>query len=108
MVDGAGFVLETTRDAVLVVDHDELWAHPLDGRVLPSVTRRVVLELARDHGIPVRLEPYPYDALLGADCVMAVNALHGVRWARLVGNLMWDSPDEVTRTLSTALLRRWV
>ena len=107
MVDADGFVLETSRDAVLVVDRGELWAHPLDGRVLPSVTRRVVLELARDQGIPVRLEAYPYDDLLGADCVFVVNALQGLRWSRLVGNLMWESPDEVTRALSSALLRRW-
>lgn len=45
--------LETDRGNLLVVRDGVLWTAPDDGRILPGVTRRWVLQLARELGVPV-------------------------------------------------------
>jgi D-alanine transaminase len=49
-----GVVTEGTHTSVLGVKHGELLTHPLSPLILPSVTREVVLEVARQQGVPVR------------------------------------------------------
>ena len=47
-----GHVTEGTHTSVFAVVDGVLRTHPTDNHVLPGVTRAVVLELARDYGIP--------------------------------------------------------
>ncbi len=49
-----GVVTEGSHANVLGVIDGEIRTHPLDNLVLPGITRAVVLEIARDLGIPVR------------------------------------------------------
>lgn len=47
-------VTEGTHTSVVGVKDGELWTHPLSPLILPSVTRELVLEIAREQGVPVR------------------------------------------------------
>jgi D-alanine transaminase len=49
-----GVVTEGTHTSVLGVKNGTLLTHPLGSLILPSVTREIVLEIAREQGIPVR------------------------------------------------------
>ena len=49
-----GVVTEATHSSVFGVVNGTLRTHPLSERILPSVTREVLLELARDGGLKLR------------------------------------------------------
>ena len=53
-----GVVTEGSHANVLGVLDGEIRTHPLDNLVLPGITRAVVLEMAREMGLPVREEAF--------------------------------------------------
>ncbi len=71
-------MLETATAGLLWWRDGALCAPPEDGRVLPSVTRALITEIARAQSIPVRTETVRPEQLEGLE-VWAVNALHGIR-----------------------------
>jgi len=77
-VDLDGHVLETARAAVLAELGDVLVAPPLDGRILPSVTRARVLAQRRAAGRPVEERLLHLAELREADAVLLAGALRGV------------------------------
>lgn len=62
-----GVVTEGTHTSVLGVKNGELRTHPLSPLILPSVTREMVLEIAREQGVPVREESFSARELLELD-----------------------------------------
>lgn len=80
LVDLDGLVLECAAAAVLIVDTaGTLIAPPLDGRILPSVTRELTLERARAGGTPIAIRPILLHELATASEVLLASALRGVR-----------------------------
>ncbi len=62
-----GLVTEGTHTSVLGVKNGELLTHPLGPLILPSVTRELVLEIAREQGVKVREEAFTAKALFELD-----------------------------------------
>lgn len=62
-----GMAIEATSANLFVVRGGRLYTAPVTNYILPGITRAVVLELAAELGLDVRLEPTPVDALEGAD-----------------------------------------
>jgi D-alanine transaminase len=62
-----GIVTEGTHTSVLGVKDGELRTHPLSPLILPSVTREVVIEVAREQGTPVREQPFSAAELFQLD-----------------------------------------
>jgi len=62
-----GIVTEGTHTSVLGVKNGELRTHPLSPLILPSVTRELVIEIAREQGIPVREEALTVHELFALD-----------------------------------------
>jgi D-alanine transaminase len=73
-----GIVTETSHANVMAVADGTLWTHPIDGSVLPGVTRDVVLELAKKLGVKVREEGMTVDAFRKADEVFLAGTLSDV------------------------------
>jgi branched-subunit amino acid aminotransferase/4-amino-4-deoxychorismate lyase len=73
-----GHVREGSTTAILWWREDTLCTPPDDGRLLPSVTRELLLEAAGAAGVPVSLSEATPAELSGLE-VWAVNALHGIR-----------------------------
>lgn len=69
-----GIVTEGTRRSILVVRDGVLRTHPLDGRILDSITRRLVLDHAREAGHQVDENAPTEDELMSADEVIAVGS----------------------------------
>ena len=65
--------------AVLAVVGGTLVAPPLDGRILPSVTRTVALRRARAAGVPVAIRPLLRDEMGSASELILASALRGIR-----------------------------
>lgn len=62
-----GYLTEGTASNVFLVMAGELLTPRKDQRILPGITRDLVLELARGHGCPCREEDLPAAALDSAD-----------------------------------------
>ena len=59
---------------------------PLDGRIIPGVTRNHFLRLARENGIPVREEAFTVAEAMEADELLVVStSVHGVRITEIDG-----------------------
>lgn len=65
-------VTEGTSRSIFVAKNGVLHTYPLDGRILDSITRRIVLQLCREHRIQVIEKPFGPDLLASADEVIAV------------------------------------
>ncbi|GBD41697.1 D-alanine aminotransferase [bacterium HR39] len=104
-VEADGTVTEASAANLFIVDEaGVLRTHPADERILPGITRAVVLELARAHGLPVEERAFTLEELLRAreafltgttSFVLPVATVDG----RVIGN---GRPGEVTRTLGRA------
>jgi para-aminobenzoate synthetase/4-amino-4-deoxychorismate lyase len=106
LVDASGAVLEASRANVFVVREGVLATPPLDGRILPGVTRALVLELAAAAGVEAVEAPMRLDDLLAADEVFLTGAVRGIEPVRACGDATWP-PGELTARLAAALERRW-
>lgn len=78
LVSGAGHVLEGALSAVLWWRGDVLCAPPLSLPILPSVTRRLLLDIAAEVGTGIRLETCLPEDLDGLE-LWTASALHGIR-----------------------------
>ena len=91
LCDLDGLVLEAGRANVFVVqDGGTIITPPADGRILPGVTRAVVLELGPDLGLDIRVEPFDLALLAGAAEIFLTGALGGVEPAHLDGRPAGD------------------
>ena len=78
LVSGSGVVLKGALSAVLWWRGDVLCAPPPTLPVLPSVTRRLLLQIASEIGAEVRFRTCGQEDLDGAE-VWTASALHGIR-----------------------------
>ncbi|MUW14592.1 aminodeoxychorismate lyase, partial [Halorubrum sp. CBA1125] len=79
MLDPEGNVAEGATSNLFFSDGTALKTPSLDGPILPGVTRRTVIEIAEDEGIPVEEGTYAPDAVRGADEVFLTNSTWEIR-----------------------------
>jgi para-aminobenzoate synthetase/4-amino-4-deoxychorismate lyase len=103
IADGSA-LLEGTRANLIAVRAGRLVTAPLDGRILPGVTRTVVLELARDMGLPVQLRAPTLDE---AEALAVAGSTTGLRWIRRCDDWTAAGPGELLSELSRRLVERW-
>lgn len=73
VIDADDSVLEASRANVFVVEDGRILTPPADGRLLPGITRRRLLEL-----VAVHEEPIPLARLLAADEVFLSGSVRGI------------------------------
>lgn len=78
MVDQQGFLTEGTTYNLFYVNRGIVATSPLDVGILDGVTRRAVINLCIELGIPCREVRYPKEYLLGADEVFVTSSLKEV------------------------------
>ena len=101
-------LLETTRANVVAVENGTLVTPSLDGRILPGVTRTVLLELAGDAGVQIELRaPKPQHS----QALATVSSIAGLRWIGRCDDagtvIDYDGPGELLAELSRRLVARW-
>jgi branched-subunit amino acid aminotransferase/4-amino-4-deoxychorismate lyase len=105
--DGDGTVLEASRGNVFAVCDGVLVTPAADGRILPGVTRRRVLELATGLGLAVREEALPFERLGEAAEVFLTGAVRGIEPVRGWDGVFAGSEPRITPRLAHALRRHW-
>lgn len=103
-----GIVTEGTHTSVLGVSDGVLRTHPLSPLILPSVTREIVLEIARGQGVSVREEPFTAAELFELDELFVSGTTTDVTPivevdGRRIGS---GKPGPVTRSLYAGLQNR--
>jgi D-alanine transaminase len=103
-----GLVTEGTHCNVFGVVNGIVRTHPLTHRVLPGITRDVVIGLAREHGFVVREDALREDELRSADEIFLTGTTTDVMpIVRLDGVPVGDGvPGRVATTLRDALEER--
>ncbi len=94
-----GQVLEAGYAAVMIIGGDTLLAPPLDGRILPSVSRMRLLAAAGAAGMRVRVASFTVDQMRAADAILLSSSLRGPHPGALPG----APATELARELSTRL-----
>lgn len=74
-----GIALEGSHANLFLVRDGILYTAPLDHRVLPGITRRLVIDLARELGVEVREQDSPVAVLLAADEVFLCGTTTEIR-----------------------------
>ena len=85
-----GVILEGPRFCVAWVVDGVLETTTLDMGILDSITRRHVLDLARQSGIEVEEGTWPIGRLADASEMMAMSTIHEVRPVTRVGDLAFE------------------
>ncbi len=102
MVDDAGMVTEGASSTAFLVDAaGTLLTRPLSHAILPSITRAVVLELARTQGIPVQERPFGTDDIARAREAFLCSTTSAITPVTAVGEqtIADGRPGPITRRL---------
>jgi para-aminobenzoate synthetase/4-amino-4-deoxychorismate lyase len=109
LVDCRRGALETTRASLFAVGADGvLRTPPLDGSVLPGVTRARAIALARDAGVDVSEERLPLERLHAARELFATGSVRGVEPIRSLDGVRLEGPGPVTLMLARELRLEWL
>ena len=106
LVDGDE-VLEAAWANVFAVRNGAVFTPPLDGRILPGVTRATTIELARARGIEVLESAMPLAELHQADEVFLTNSIRGVEVVVSVDGGTLEPLGPVTAALRDDLRTAW-
>lgn len=101
MLNAEGYVAECTGDNLFVVRDGELQTPPLSAGALRGITRRVVMDLAREQGWRVS-EPNltRYDLFTADECFLTGTAAEIVPVVKIDGRIIGNGqPGPVTRKL---------
>jgi branched-chain amino acid aminotransferase len=101
-----GMISEGSGANTFLVKRGTLFTAPVDGTLLPGITRDTVLTLAGDLGIPVREQELPREALYLADEVFFSGTAAEITPVRSVDKIQVGAgkPGPVTRALQERFL----
>jgi len=103
-LDTGGRVSEGSGQNVFLVRNGAIYTPPVDGSLLPGITRDTVMALASDAGIPVHVEAIAREALYMADELFFSGTAAEITPVRSVDHIKVGAgkPGPVTRRLQAA------
>jgi len=107
LVDRQGQVLEASRGSVFSVREGTLLTPPADGRILPGIARRRVIEVAVAQGIEAGEERLTIADLRTGGAFLA-GSVRGIEPVRSVDGIDLPALEEVAAEIATGLKRRWL
>ena len=102
-----GYVAECVVSNVFMVSDGSVVTPSLDTNILPGITRRTVLDICRDSGIPVSEECFMIETLLKADEVFITNSLMEIMpVSRIEGSKIEKTiPGKITQQIMSTYQR---
>ena len=100
-------VLEAAWANVFAVRDGAVFTPPLDGRILPGVTRATTIKLARARGFEVFERALPLEELCLADEAFLTNSLRGIELAAAVDGTPLEAPGPIAAALRADLRSAW-
>jgi len=106
LLDADGAVLEASRASVFVVREGQLLTPPTDGRILPSIARQQVIEVASAAGIETSEERLGLTDLHERE-VFLTGSVRGVEPVRMLDGAELAPSGELSARVAAGLRRRW-
>jgi para-aminobenzoate synthetase / 4-amino-4-deoxychorismate lyase len=106
LVDADGSALEASRGSLFSAGPGWVKTPPADGRILPGIARRRVLELARRAGVEVSEERLHLDDLRRGEVFLA-GSVRGIEPVRSLDGLDLPPAGRVSALIADGLRRRW-
>lgn len=106
LLDSDGAVLEASRASVFAVREKGLVTPPTDGKILPSIARQQVIEVATGAGIETAEERLTVDDLRIAE-VFLTGSVRGIEPVRWLDDAELAPPGEISERVAAGLRRRW-
>ena len=102
-----GYVAECLVSNIFMVSGGSVVTPSLDTNILPGITRRTVLNICKDCGIPSGEERFKIEALIKADEVFITNSLMEIMPVSKIGNYKIGKtiPGKITQQLMNAYKR---
>jgi len=103
MLNSEGYVSECTGDNIFIIKDGQMFTPPLSAGALYGITRGVVMELARQSGIPVS-EPNltRYDVFNADECFLTGTGAELIPVVKIDGRVIGTGkPGQVTKDLVT-------
>ncbi len=99
-----GYVAECIVSNIFMVADGSVITPSLDTNILPGITRRTVLDICRDSGIPTREECFKIETLIKAEEVFITNSLMEIMPVSRIeeNNIGNVAPGEITQQLMSA------
>src|SRR6185503_14410745 len=101
MLNSEGYVSECTGDNVFIIKDGQMFTPPLSAGALYGITRGVVMDLARQSGIPVS-EPNltRYDMFIADECFLTGTGAELIPVTKIDGRVIGNGkPGRITRNL---------
>jgi len=109
VVDSDGSVLEASRGSVFAVLAGGLLRTPAtDGRILPSIARQRVLDVADEAGVDVGEDRLTLDDLSSAREVFLAGSVRGIEPVRSIDGVELAQPGEISARIAAGLRARWL
>ena len=99
----AGDLAESTTLSTLVVADGKILAPPLDS-VLDGITRRMILDVADEAGVPVQVRPVSWDEVVRADELILCASTHPVLPVGWLDQQALVAPGPITSVLNDAVV----
>lgn len=100
-------VLEADRANVFAVRRGTVFTPPLDGRILPGVTRATTIELARAEGVEVVESALNLEELRQSEEVFLTNSIRGIELVGSVDDIPLPDEKPLTPRFAEALRSGW-
>lgn len=104
MLNENGNVAECTGDNLFIIKDGEVITSPTEAGILEGITRRVVMHLTRQLGIPLTEKDItPEDLYVADECFLTGTAAEVISVTKIDGRIIGDGhPGQVTRRLLDA------
>ncbi len=108
LMNSEGFITEGTGDNIFVVRRGVLMTPPNTSGILEGITRGVILELAREMGLPVRETNFTrHDLYTAEECFLTGTAAEAIPVVEVDGRVIGTGkPGEITLSLIRAFRAR--
>jgi branched-chain amino acid aminotransferase len=99
--DERQIILEGTTFNFFIVRNGAVITHPLDGKILAGITRKVTLDLARQQLIDIKEDYFSYNDLKSADQAFITSSTRNIVPVTRIDNLKIGNgkPGEITKKL---------
>ncbi len=99
-----GFVAECVISNIFIVNNGSVITPCLDTNILPGITRKTVLDICSENGIPASEECFSIERLIKADEIFITNSLMEIMPVSIIDDYKIGSviPGEITQQLMSA------
>ncbi|MEK6765869.1 MAG: aminodeoxychorismate lyase [Planctomycetota bacterium] len=104
VINTDGYVAECVVSNIFMVNNGSVVTPSLDTNILPGITRKTVLDICQNSGIPAREECFKIDALIKAEEVFITNSLMEIMPVSRIDDYQIGKtiPGKITQQLMSA------